>query len=130
MLKTKPKNSLKLKVSLSSVVSLIVDKIKFDVKDLDIDIIKKDIEILVYIMELVDEALSNKDIIDQSTSKKIDKTELLTIILKKLFPSISDEELSNFDPMIEFILNNRLIKKPDIIIATFLKCSKFFFTQK
>jgi len=55
MLKTKPKNSLKLKVSLSSVVSLIVDKIKFDVKDLDIDIIKKDIEILVYIMELVDE---------------------------------------------------------------------------
>lgn len=130
MLKTKPKNSLKLKVSLSSVVSLIVDKIKFDVKDLDIDIIKKDIEILVYIMELVDEALSNKDIIDQSTSKKIDKTELLTIILKKLFPSISDEELSNFDPMIEFILNNRLIKKPDIIIATILKCSKFFFTQK
>ena len=34
MLKTKPKHSLKLKVSLSSVVSIIVEKIKTEIKEL------------------------------------------------------------------------------------------------
>ena len=42
MLKTKPKHSLKLKVSLSSVVSIIVEKIKTEIKELDIDTIRKD----------------------------------------------------------------------------------------
>ena len=130
MLKTKPKNSLKLKVSLSSVVSIIVEKIKTEIKELDIDTIRKDIETLVYIMELIDEALANKDIIDNKTSKRVDKTELLTIILKKLFPDINDEILSSFDPMVEFILNNNLIKKQSVITSTLSSCSKFFFLNK
>jgi hypothetical protein len=130
MLKTKPKNSLKLKVSLSSVVSIIVEKIKTEIKELDIDTIRKDIETLVYIMELIDEALANKDIIDNKTSKRVDKTELLTIILKKLFPDINDEILSSFDPMVEFILNNNLIKKQSVITSTLSSCSKFFFSQQ
>lgn len=130
MLKTKPKNSLKLKVSLSSVVSIIVEKIKTEIKELDIDTIRKDIETLVYIMELIDEALANKDIIDNKTSKRVDKTELLTIILKKIFPDINDEILSSFDPMVEFILNNNLIKKQSVITSTLSSCSKFFFSQQ
>lgn len=130
MLKTKPKHSLKLKVSLSSVVSIIVEKIKTEIKELDIDTIRKDIETLVYIMELIDEALANKDIIDNKTSKRVDKTELLTIILKKIFPDINDEILSSFDPMVEFIINNNLIKKQSVITSTLSNCSKFFFSQQ
>ena len=130
MLKTKPKHSLKLKVSLSSVVSIIVEKIKTEIKELDIDTIRKDIETLVYIMELIDEALANKDIIDNKTSKRVDKTELLTIILKKIFPDINDEILSSFDPMVEFIINNNLIKKQSVITSTLSSCSKFFFLNK
>ena len=130
MLKTKPKHSLKLKVSLSSVVSIIVEKIKTEIKELDIDTIRKDIETLVYIMELIDEALANKDIIDNKTSKRVDKTELLTIILKKIFPDINDEILSSFDPMVEFIINNNLIKKQSVITSTLSSCSKFFFSQQ
>ena len=130
MLKTKPKHSLKLKVSLSSVVSIIVEKIKTEIKELDIDTIRKDIETLVYIMELIDEALANKDIIDNKTSKRVDKTELLTIILKKIFPDINDEILSSFDPMVEFIINNNLIKKQSVITSTVSSCSKFIFSTK
>jgi hypothetical protein len=111
LLTTKPKNSLKVKVSLNSVVSIIIEKIKSEVIDLDIDLIKKDVQILVYIMELVDEAIDNQEIIDKSTKKKIDKNQLLTVIIKRLFPNITDEELSNFDPIIEFLLNNNLIEK-------------------
>ena len=43
--------------------------------------------------------------------KKICKNELLTVVLKQLFQNISDEELSDFDSKIEFILNNNIIKK-------------------
>lgn len=70
MLTTLPKNSLKVKISLSSVVTKITDKIKSEIKDINLDEVKKDIEIIVYIMKLIDEALSNNEIVDKNVSKK------------------------------------------------------------
>ena len=128
MLTTLPKNSLKVKISLSSVVTKITDKIKSEIKDINLDEVKKDIEIIVYIMELIDEALSNNEIVDKNVSKKICKNELLTVVLKQLFQNISDEELSDFDSKIEFILNNNIIKK-SIILKQLKSVSNLFFKK-
>ena len=129
MLTTLPKNSLKVKISLSSVVTKITDKIKSEIKDINLDEVKKDIEIIVYIMKLIDEALSNNEIVDKNVSKKICKNELLTVVLKQLFQNISDEELSDFDSKIEFILNNNIIKKKSIILKQLKSVSNFFFKK-
>jgi hypothetical protein len=110
MQNVKPKNSLKTKLSVSSLVQIIVSKIKEDFKNIDFDTIRNDANAILYLMELVEACLSDSTIIDPKTAQKLSKTDLVLQIVKILFPSITPTELTDIQSKIEFILENNLVK--------------------
>jgi len=110
MQNVKPKNSLKTKLSVSSLVQIIVSKIKEDFKNIDFDTIRNDANAILYLMELVEACLSDSTIIDPKTAQKLSKTDLVLQIVKILFPSITPAELTDIQSKIEFILENNLVK--------------------
>ena len=126
-LRAKPKHTLKLKISLSNLIKELTNKIKSDFCEIDLELVKKDINLLVYLISLIDEALATKEIIDRKVSSKLDKNELLTIVLKNLFPGITDDELADLNSAVQFILDNKLNKKKSVIIKTIKRCFKIFF---
>ena len=64
--------------------------------------LKNDLELVVYICNCVEQEISKDD--------KIDKKALVIAILVRLF-NISDEEKITIGLQIEFILNNKMVKK-------------------
>jgi len=110
MQNVKPKNSLKTKLSVSTLVQSIVSRIKEDFKNIDFDTIRNDSNAILYLMELVEACLADKTIIDPKTAQKLSKTDLVLEIVKILFPSITQTELADIQTKIEFILENNLVK--------------------
>jgi hypothetical protein len=64
---------------------------------------KNDVEFLLLVANMIEHLIVKKD--------KIDKKELLVLIYKTVFTGITPVEISNVEANIEFLWNNKKIKK-------------------
>ena len=101
----KPTFSIKLKQEEKNLIDYILD----EMKSLDISQLKLDPDFLKYIAELIENQVQRKS--TDSASTKPSKLDILIEILKRLFPSITDEEIAVSKGIVEFLLKNDCIKK-------------------
>ena len=106
-----PKNNLAITAEYSKIVALLVDKIREEFKNMDLNEIKKDsINLIVFIAELVELSIDEK-LMSKKVSKKVNKNELVLDIVKCLFPNLSEQEIVQFQNMLQFCIDSKLIKK-------------------
>jgi len=101
-------HSLKTLSTTTEVRQLILDKLK-DIPQLQT--LKFCPELLLFICNLIENAVQDRKI------KKIDKKEFVISIVSEIF-SLSEEEKPIYDNMIEFLHNNKKIKKVDLLKIT------------
>lgn len=106
-----PKNNLAITCEYSKLVALLVEKIREEFKNMDLNEIKKDsINLIVFIAELVELSIDEK-LMSKKVSKKVNKNELVLDIVKCLFPNLSEQEIVQFQNMLQFAIDSKLIKK-------------------
>lgn len=130
VLKAKPRHTLQVKVSLNKLIEFICKEVREKLA-MDIELVRKDVNTILYVMEVLDEALTNKDVVEPKVAKKIDKNEILTFVIKRLFENITDEEISIIGDMVHFITDNKLIKSKTWVQSAgrFLSKSANFFLK-
>lgn len=101
----KPTFSIKLKQEEKNLIDYILD----EMKSLDISQLKLDPDFLKYIAELIENQVNRKT--TDSASTKPSKLDILIEILKRLFPAITEEEITVSKGIVEFLLKNDCIKK-------------------
>ena len=71
----------------------------------DISKLKLDPELTLLVCNLVENTVGEND------KMKLDKKELVVLILAKVFPDLTDAEKESIKTQIEFLFNNKKIKK-------------------
>jgi hypothetical protein len=100
------KNSLKNKKAVDDIVNIIINKIK---ADLTVDNnLKSSMELLTLVVTLVENLIDNKNKPDK---KKVNKLNVLHDIYNKLFGNLTQQDLNIINQNIEYLLDNKLIKK-------------------
>jgi hypothetical protein len=100
------KNSLKNKKAVDDIVNIIINKIK---TDLTVDgNLKNSMELLHLVVTLIENLIDNKN---KSDKKKVNKLNVLHDIYNKLFGNLSPQDLNIINQNIEYLLDNKLIKK-------------------
>lgn len=100
------KNSLKNKKAVDDIVNIIINKIK---ADLNVDVnMKNSMELLTLVVTLIENLIDNKN---KSDKKKVNKLNVLHDIYNKLFGNLTQQDLTLINQNIEYLLDNKLIKK-------------------
>jgi DNA phosphorothioation-dependent restriction protein DptG len=100
------KNSLKNKKAVDDIVNIIINKIK---ADLTVDgNLKNSMELLHLVVTLIENLIDNKN---KSDKKKVNKLNVLHDIYNKLFGNLNQQDLNIINQNIEYLLDNKLIKK-------------------
>jgi hypothetical protein len=100
------KNSLKNKKAVDDIVNIIINKIK---ADLSVDgNLKNSMELLHLVVTLIENLIDNQNKPDK---KKVNKLNVLHDIYTKLFGNLSPQDLNIINQNIEYLLDNKLIKK-------------------
>jgi DNA phosphorothioation-dependent restriction protein DptG len=100
------KNSLKNKKAVDDIVNIIINKIK---TDLSVDgNLKNSMELLHLVVTLIENLIDNQN---KSDKKKVNKLNVLHDIYNKLFGNLSQQDLNIINQNIEYLLDNKLIKK-------------------
>lgn len=100
------KNSLKNKKAVDDIVNIIINKIK---ADLNVDVnLKNSMELLHLVVTLIENLIDNKN---KSDKKKVNKLNVLHDIYNKLFGSLTQQDLALINQNIEYLLDNKLIKR-------------------
>lgn len=100
------KNSLKNKKAVDDIVNIIINKIK---ADLNVDVnMKNSMELLHLVVTLIENLIDNKN---KSEKKKVNKLNVLHDIYNKLFGSLTQQDLALINQNIEYLLDNKLIKR-------------------
>lgn len=100
------KNSLKNKKAVDDIVNIIINKIK---ADLTVDgNLKNSMELLHLVVTLIENLIDNQN---KSDKKKVNKLNVLHDIYNKLFGNLSQQDLNIINQNIEYLLDNKLIKK-------------------
>jgi hypothetical protein len=104
------KNSLKNKKAVDDIVNIIINKIK---TDLNIDVnLKNSMELLHLVVTLIENLIDNKN---KSDKKKVNKLNVLHDIYTKLFGNLSAQDLTLINQNLEYLLDNKLIKRYSLI---------------
>jgi DNA phosphorothioation-dependent restriction protein DptG len=100
------KNSLKNKKAVDDIVNIIINKIK---ADLTVDNnLKSSMELLTLVVTLIENLIDNHNKPDK---KKVNKLNVLHDIYNKLFGNLTQQDLTLINQNIEYLLDNKLIKK-------------------
>ncbi len=106
----KPKNSLLSKKQIADLVSKIVIEVKSEFNNLNIEDLKSDINLVLFVMEKIEDYCSDKNNIDPTTASKIDKNDLVVRIFITLFPNLNDTEKTIIQDSMNFIISSGLLK--------------------
>lgn len=98
----------------------LIDYVMDELKGLDLSNLKLDPDFILYISEVIENQVKNKD--DDAKPNKLD---IFVEILKKLFPNISKEDLDNAKKILEFLLKNSMVKKTKLS-----KVMKYYLQKK
>ena len=115
----KLKNSAKTHNTIESIIDVIVQTV---CAIPNYDKLKNDPELFRYILELLENGL---------TDQTIDKKSIIDKIVTRIFPSLTDNEKTLLDGIILFVINNEMVKKIGIfkVIKKWVK-SKLFQEKK
>jgi hypothetical protein len=106
----RPKNDLRYISDISNLVALIVLRVKEEFKHIEIDKVKANHELIVFIMELIDVGVILDEVISKKLVKKLDKNQLVLDIFEAMFPELTDDEKKSIEGAIQFILNNKVLR--------------------
>ena len=127
--KVVPRNNLIITAEYSRLVCLLVEKIKEQFKNLDLQEVKKDsINLIIFIADLVEFSIQEK-LMSKKVSKKINKNELVIDVVKCLFPQLTEPEIVQFQNMLQFAIDSKLIRKKNscyIALDILGRAYKFF----
>ena len=104
------KNSLKQFSKENDAVNSIVDSVNYNLPDYQL-LGKVDLELIDYVCTEIEILVKNNGV----SKKKIDKKQLCIKVFKRLFPSISSEDIKIIDNQIEYLCNNGLIKLQPVL---------------
>lgn len=115
----KPKNLLKNLKRTGDIIQVILDTLK-DLPDLEKQ--KYNPDLILYICRVVENSYDKKSLADE----KINKKEMVFNILKKLYPSLNDNDKLVIEGIIEHLHSSGRIKKVNILKLMFATLKKFF----
>jgi hypothetical protein len=107
----KPRHDLRYISDVSNLVALIVLKIKEKYGNVDIATIKKNKQLIVFIMELIEAGVIQDKLISKKLVDKLDKNKLVVDIFEATFGNLTEDDMKQIEDDIQFILNNKLIPK-------------------
>lgn len=112
----KPNFSISLKQEQKSLIDYVMD----DLKGVDIQTLKLDADFIKYICEIIENQVNTKKADKDAKPNKLD---IFVEIIKKLFPNISESDVTTCKNLVEFLLKNKLIKKTKLskIFSFYLK---------
>ena len=99
----------------------IIDHVLDTLKDVDISGLSIDPDFLKYLSELIENQVTSVS----DTSAKPGKIDILSEVLKRLYPNISDSDLATSINIVKYLLKNNLVKKVSIS-----KIMKFYLKKK
>ena len=85
----------------------IIDHVLDTLKDVDISGLSIDPDFLKYLSELIENQVTSVS----DTSAKPGKIDILSEVLKRLYPNISDSDLATSINIVEYLLKNNLVKR-------------------
>jgi Zn-finger domain-containing protein len=97
----RPKNDLRYISDVSNLVALIVLRIKEEFKNIDLVSLKKNNELLVFIMELIECG-----------------------VIQVMFGTLTEEDIKDIDNKIQFILNNKVLRRSNFFFRFVGRCWK------
>ncbi len=115
----KPKNLLKNLKRTGDIIQVILDTLK-DLPDLEKQ--KYNPDLILYICRVVENSYDKKSLADE----KINKKEMVFSILKKLYPSLNDNDKLVIDGIIEHLHSSGRIKRVNLLKLVFATLKKFF----
>lgn len=124
-----PKNNLAITAEYSKIVALLCERIRKDFENLDLNDVKKDsINLIIFIADLVELSIDEK-LLSKKVAKKINKNELVLDVVKCLFPNLSEHEIVQFQNMLQFAIDSKLIKKKghcSMVLGSLISIVKLF----
>lgn len=121
MKKLKLKNSLAILKNEKDLVRAIVDNVKEQLVDVDLNTMKYNTQLVTDIMICVESSVTNK-----KGRKKINKKDIVLKVFEELF---KDVDLNVVEEMIEFAFENKLISNHSIFIKLVFGICNFFLTK-
>jgi hypothetical protein len=119
-----PKHGLAITSTYSNLCSLLVERIKVEFKNIDLEIVKRDsINLIIFICELIDVAVHEK-LVNKKTFKKINKNQLVLDVLQVLYPSLQDDELTKMRTVLEFCIDAKLVGQKKGLLRSLVKGCK------
>jgi len=94
-----------------------------ELKEVDIAILKLDPDFLKYLAEIIENQVKQRK--DDSADLKPSKMDVLVEILERLFPHITEVDITVCKGMVEFLLKNKMVKKVQLS-----KIMKFYLKKK
>jgi hypothetical protein len=121
----RPKNELRYVSDISNLVALIVLQIKQEFKNIELEKVKTNNELIVFIMELIEAGIVQDKVISKKLIIKLDKNRLVLDIFEAMFESISEEDKRQIEDKIQFILDNKVLRR-NIFFSVLKKSGKTF----
>lgn len=121
-----PRNSLVVTCEYSKLCSKIVEHVKQEFQSLDIKSLRSDpLNVIIFIADLVEFSFDEK-LIPKKVGKKVNKSALVIDVLKCLFADLSESEVAQFENLLQFAVDSKLIRKKKLISKMFSVVSKGF----
>jgi hypothetical protein len=115
----KPKHDLRYISDVSQLVGLVVLQIKGEFKNVDLNKIKQDNELIVFTMNLIEAGIIVDKIISKKLIQKLDKNKLVIDIFEAMFETITEDDKIYIEKQIQFILNNKLLRNNNFFLRFF-----------
>jgi hypothetical protein len=114
--KVKCRNNLLITSEYAKLVALLCEKVKTQFASLNLNDLKADpLNLILFICDLLEFSIQER-IVPKKVSKKLNKNELVLDIIKCLFPSLTETEIKQYENMLQFAIDCKLIKKSPVFV--------------
>lgn len=114
---SKLEGTLLLKKQIADIVSMAILDFKDQFKNLDVEMIQKDYHYIIYLMNFIERKCEKKELMSPENLDKIDKNEILKLIIRGIFPNITPAELVVIEAIIDIALSQKLVKAKKGVVA-------------
>jgi hypothetical protein len=95
--------------------------LKEEYKNLDINDLKTDYELIICVAKLIEKKIKDKSV-SKSTARRLDKADLLKCVFQSLFEDITDSDMAHINKGLEFCIDQKIIGQDSL----FLKLYRLF----
>jgi hypothetical protein len=109
----------------ADLTALIVLSLKDEYKNLNLDDLKHDYNLIIRVAQLITDKMKDKKVVSRSTSRRIDKNELLMNVFTTLFKDLSEDDITHINQGLTFCIDNKIIGKESFFAKILRLCLKF-----